>query len=445
MWQHSRTWILIWLAVSLVLAIFGLIVGDGLAAAVVVSLPLILLSILAIRVLEGANNGSNLLTIFLLALTLRWLVSVVVYYTVYSTRPGLLAPDEYYYDWAGMYVADYLHGRVPDPAGEVYTPGIVWLSAAFYYVLGHVPMVPKFINCLGGAWAAVLTALIAMRIYPVVVARRAGMLAAVFPSLVMWSSLNIKDCSTLLGAEIALLAFLHLRERFRLWLVGLFILSLLYIATNRAYEILFIGASVGASFFFTKLRHLLRNLVVFTLLVMALLVIVRQTDADSVPGSSDETTFERVNAARSAYVMDTGSAMNVDLVDASTPSGLAMWLPIGLAAFYFAPIPFTGTSAISLATSPEMLLWYFLLPSLFRGLREAVRSRLRAIAPVMLYVIVSSLGWALVVTNIGTLFRFRAQIMFFPLILIAADQVRRRRLAKPAPVFPRLSVTKGEV
>jgi hypothetical protein len=441
---NSRTWILIWLAASLGLAVFGLIVGEGLTIGIVALLPLVLLSVALVRHFERKNDGTSLLSIFLIALTVRWVVAAIVHFAIYPSRPGLFAPDENYYDWAGMYVADYLHGRVPDPSPDIYTPGVVWIGAACYYVFDHAPMLPKLVNCLGGAWTAVLTALIAARIYPSAVARRAGILAAVFPSLVLWSVLNIKDCSTLLGAEIALLVFLHMRERFRIWLAALFVLSLLYISTNRAYEILFIAGSVGASFFFTSMKHLLRNLLLFSAMAILLLAVARKTDADTIPGSENQTTFERVSAARSSYVMDTGSAINVDLVDTSTPAGLALWLPIGLAAFYLAPVPFTGTSVISIATSPEMLLWYFLLPSLFRGLREALRNRIRAIAPVMLYVLISSIGWSLVVTNVGTLYRYRSQVMFVPLILIAADQVRRRSVVRSA-AFPTLPVpTEGK-
>jgi hypothetical protein len=47
---------------------------------------------------------------------------------------------------------------------------------------------------------------------------------------------------------------------------------------------------------------------------------------------------------------------------------------------------------------------------------------------------ISSVGWSIAVTNVGTIYRHRAQILFVPLILIASDQVRRRaaRMARPA-------------
>ena len=191
--------------------------------------------------------------------------------------------------------------------------------------------------------------------------------------------------------------------------------------------------AITGSFFFTSVRNLWRNLVLFTVLPVFLLLIIKVTNATAVFGGGDtgeETSADRLDTVRNGYADQAGSAINVDMIDTSTPLGMIAWIPIGVSYFYLAPIPFLGTSIISLATSPEMLVWYFLLPSVFRGLSFALRHRLRLIAPIMLYALISTVGWSLVVTNVGTLYRYRSQVLFFALIMAACDHVRRREGAK---------------
>ena len=103
---------------------------------------------------------------------------------------------------------------------------------------------------------------------------------------------------------------------------------------------------------------------------------------------------------REGYAVGTGSAVNVNLVDTSTAAGLLMWVPVGLFYFYLAPIPFTGGSMASLATSPEMLVIYFLVPSIVRGLRTSLRDRFRTTMPLLVFVLASSVGWSMVVTMV---------------------------------------------
>jgi len=164
----------------------------------------------------------------------------------------------------------------------------------------------------------------------------------------------------------------------------------------------------------------------FALVATVVLFVAQQSDATSAIFGGNQTALDRFNELREAY-SDAGSVVRTNLVDTSTPLGLLLWLPIGLAYFFFAPLPFSGSSAISLAATPEMLVWYWLLPSAARGFRIARRNnQLRALSPLLLYAMVSAIGWSIVITNVGSMFRYRGQILFFAIILIAIDQVTRR-------------------
>ena len=418
----------LFLPVAGLLLLVGVAFGEGLSMGVIVGTPLVLASVVLLRSLEGrmpANRRPGLVGIFVTAVILRWIVATGVHLLIYQDRPGLFAPDETYYEWVGEYGAAYLAGRVPPFTAS--TPGISWVMAACYLVFGKGPLLPKLLNGIAGGWCAVLTALIALEMYAAPVARRAGFLVALLPSLVLWGSLNTKDNAALLGAELTLYAFMRLRESFRPTLLLPFAFGCLCILTNRSYEMLFVAFSMAVSMLFLDRRHLLRNLA-FGGFVTAIVVVLLVRQEDSVLAlASDESTIERVLELRVGYAGDQGSAVNLDLVDTSTTAGLVAWLPFGLAYFFLAPIPFVGTSAISLSTSPEMIVWYLALPSLFRGVvRYVRRGNLRIATPVIVYVLASSIGWSMAVTNVGSLYRYRAQVLFLPLIFIAADMVRRQ-------------------
>ena len=429
----------------IVLSAWGLTEPGGLTLSCLVLSPVVVLSIYLCRRIDPRDT-MDLASIFLLGVTLRWVCAALIHILIYPTLPGLFGPDEIWYDDAARYYTEYLHGRVPDPFPGSYAGGVIWLSSAFYFVFGWMPIMPKFMNGILGAWAGVFTALIAERIFSRTVAKRAGYIAAVVPSLVLWSSINTKDTATLFGAALSLIAFLHLREKARPMLWALFFAGLLYTASNRPYEIVFIGFGVMASFALADPKRIVRNVILAAVLGTALMFLFKAVGAFDLSTGSDQSTLDRINMYRVGYAEGTGSAIDYNMIDTSTPAGIAAWTPIGLGYFWLAPFPFSGGSIISLATSPEMIIWYLLLPSMVRGLRLAVQKRTRLVTPVLAYVMVSSVGWAIVITNVGTLYRYRAQVMFLPLICMAADQIRREHAAhlkavaaRPTPA-PRFSL-----
>ncbi len=431
-----RTAIALWLVTTILLAACGLLCA-GLALAVAIGTILVAPSA-AILVRLDRRRGLELAQIFLAAVSLRWAVSSLVNFAVYPSRPVLFAPDEFAYDYSGQLYALFLDGRIPNPwnGGGLAITGVIRMAGSCYWLFGHDIMIPKLVIGVEGGFTAVLAALIAARAFPTSVARRAGYLAAVFPSLVLWSSLLIKDTSSLLGVEIALLSFLHLRERMSLGALLGFALGLIAIAFERPYEIIFIALAVTASFTLRGERRFGRNLILFVALSAALLFVIRSTGAvTQALGENSNSVVDRLAVVRAGYSqVGVGSAVNTQLVDTSSPVGLLLWMPIGLIYFFLAPFPFTGTSIISLATSPEMILLYALLPSVWRSLKVELKQRKRPFMILFFYLLLSSIGWSTAITNVGTIYRYRAQVLFVVLILIAADQVRRRERARPAPV-----------
>jgi hypothetical protein len=444
--QSLSTAAALWILAILVVVVVGEASGDSVMLGVLTLVALAAVSLPALIAMD-ARIGASLPAIFLTALSVRWLVALFVHYGVYPKHPGLFAPDELYYEWSSWFSALYWHGQGPNPDPEGVNGGIRWLGGWIYFVFGRVPILLKLSMGLLGAWSAVLSALIASRIYPVIT-RRVGYLCAVFPSLVLWSSLFIKDAATLFGAELSLCAFVFMRERFRPWLLIAFAAGMIIIAPNRSYEMAFVAAGVVSSFVLSPdRRRFVRNIVLFVLFSTVVLFIMSKLFVN--PIETEGSYLEKMASVRAGYASGTGSAINHEIVDVRTTSGLLMWIPIGLWYFFFAPVPFTGGSIIALATSPEMIAWYCLVPAMYRGFKLTIRQRGRVFMPLLVYMLCSSLGWSMLITNVGTIYRYRSQVQFVILIVIAVDWGRRRAqaahvpLPRHAPPSPRPSTALG--
>jgi hypothetical protein len=422
----SRTALALLLLVSLILVAWGGIAGKGLMLAVLAGWALVLISLPLLGVLDK-NLGADLRTIFLSAVAVRWLVSTMINQLVYPTYPVLFAPDEWTYDNSGWLYALSFRNIVPHPWGGQNPGGIVSWVAATYYVVGHEIMVPKLMNCVLGGWTTVMTAVLAGRAFGKDVAKRAGFLAAFFPSLVLWSSVLMKDTSTLFGAQISLAAFLSLREKINPVAFVAMTFGLFVVGIDRAYEVFFVGLSILASFIIVADRRLMRNLFLFCVFSGIVLYVVRSTSNEMVVTYGDTASMlEQVQNIRIGFSAGTGSAMSTELVDTNSVSGLLLWIPLGLIYFFLAPFPFTGHTIISISTSPEMIGIYALMPAIGRSLRRELKQRRKSFMPLFFYLLVSAIGWSMVITNVGTVYRYRAQVFFVIVILIAADQIHRR-------------------
>jgi hypothetical protein len=412
----------------------GFAAADGGALGASAMITLGVFSSVVIRRVE-ARRSADLTSMFLVALAARYLVAVLVEHVVYSPaaldRPGLFAPDELQYFYEARIYAEHLAGRLPSLDDEI---NVVWSTAPMriagycFYLFGAVNLVPKMLICTFGAWTSVLTALIAEELFPGS-GRRAGWMTALFPSLVLWTSLVLKDGVALLGVEVFLTAFILRVGRTRLsapLVVLLAVPGLGAIAASRAYEMGFLAAAVVGALLIGRGGRFGRNLGLYAVVSLALVLFMQRYIQQPVDFTGDESPLAKLAAIRSGFAEGTGSAIRHDIVDVRSPAGLVAWIPIGLAYFFFAPLPFTGGSIISAATTPEMLVWYAMLPSMWRGLRRASRERSVGFLVLFLFTMSSAIGWSILVTNVGTIYRFRAQIMFVLLILAAYDRCSRR-------------------
>ncbi len=342
------------------------------------------------------------------------------------------------YELIGMAMADGWRGRGPaiDMAeGRPHNYGYFYVSGAVYYVVGNHPMAAAALNALLGTLLVLLAYHQTRMAFHPAVARRTVQLTALFPSLVMWSAIASKDTVVTFLVSLAVYSCMRLKERFSLLaLVGV-VGPLAAVWPVRYYMLYFAGLAVlGAMIVAPGLRAatgFVKQAVTAGALVLVLVVV-------GVAGSAQESTadlsLERVADYRSGMALGADSGF-AKAVDTSTAGGALGFLPVGMVVLLFGPFPWQFTSARSIATLPELLVWWSFVPALWAGLRFAVRWRFDRVSPMVLFAALLTPAYALVAGNVGTAFRMRAQIVIYLLAFVAVGQFLRK--CKRSGIDPR--------
>jgi hypothetical protein len=119
------------------------------------------------------------------------------------------------------------------------------------------------------------------------------------------------------------------------------------------------------------------------------------------------------------------SAYAVD-VEIETPLKAIAYLPKGLGYFLLAPTPWQISNLRQALTFPEMILWYALIPSIWRGVRYALKFHFRPAVILLFLGTTITVAYAMVESNLGTAYRHRAQVLVIYLIFAAIGLVHRK-------------------
>lgn len=495
----------------------GFLIADGdlsvLAAAVACIVGAIALSALVVP--RPAWRGMLQLVAF--ATLLRASVAIVLYDgLVAAGRGGFVTGDDAAYADLSSRLARLLRN---DPAqfdygAESYLLGtFVYLETAIFYLLGPKVLIVELINAAMGGVLVGFVYDIGRRLFnDARVGMIAAVLVAVYPSLVLWSALNLKDSLALLLIALVLwlvivfnssqdwrlvpaaFAPLLLMESLRGYIfVGLALVvpvSVALAANGRLRERLVtnavavglaalllgvhfgeigpampsglvglesqrIGMGIGAKTSFADLP-VVEVEAATTYVVNApsvptspsaggsptpsprVVVVAPGTRLAVLTGSADPSPSPGVVAVRPGDIVVVGGANDraapadqrrplsiapeastVELVLASDSDPIIRtlrYLPRGAAVVLFAPVPWSMTRALDVLPVPEMLLWYLALAS---ALITTVRywRAWRMLAPLVLFVGGTLLILILAEGNVGTMYRHRAMVIPFVIIL----------------------------
>ncbi|HEX4948338.1 MAG TPA: glycosyltransferase family 39 protein [Blastocatellia bacterium] len=385
------------------------------------------------------SDRQFLLRLFFGALALRWLISSAV--TQFGLRP-VISPDATTYDFFGdllLQTLQGLNGARWTPSRQTNGWGMYYYVAAVYYLVGRGMVAIEMINGVLGALTCVLVYKISRFVYPPIrVARLAGILAAVTPSLVLWSSQAIKEAPIMFCLALSAYLGMKICRRFDLLsFVGLLAaLFAMYSLRHYAFVILFVG--IAGALIFTSLKFSLVNGIQGLLLTVVLSITFIYFGADQ---PLNQYTLQRMQRGRAWAARVTGSGYGGE-VDVSDTRAALKFLPIGILYVLFAPFPWMVKTLGQAIAVPETLLWWITFPLLVKGFWHILRRRLLEALPFCIFTTGLTLGYALYQTNAGTVHRQRPQLLIFFVIFVSVGwhlwqearkekAARRRELVMP--------------
>jgi hypothetical protein len=315
--------------------------------------------------------------------------------------------------------------------------GMLYVVAVIYRIVGQNMLATQYVNSVLGAATAPVAYMMSMELFPNKrVARVCAFLTAFFPSLVLWTSQGMKDGPIIFLLAISMLATLKLGNRFSYKYVTVLALSLCGLLSLRFYVFYIIVLSITAAFIMGRRRltaqSFMRQFIILCLVgtVLAYFGVSRYAGQQYESyGNLKQLQLMHLDASRSA---ESGFGQDIDV---STPEGVLTAIPVGMTYLILAPFPWQLTSVRQLITLPEMVVWWASLPLLILGLWFAIKYRIREVAPILIFTTLLTITYSILMGNVGTAYRQRAQLLIFYFIfvgigLVLLKEKREERLRK---------------
>jgi hypothetical protein len=307
--------------------------------------------------------------------------------------------------------------------------------------LGGNRLLPRLWNCVVGSLTCIVCYALARRLGAGWSARLSAVLAAFFPSLLLWSSLNLKDADVgllavaglLLGIQPQAPRLKYVAEIAAASLIGGVLLSLrVYaaaaLATSLAVALVTcsgLGRWVGAR------AHpwLLVGAPIAGLIAMVLFRF--PSVGESIFRSAG---LEQLAHLRRGFAVGAASAITPN-PGIGTLVGALKFLPRGLVDFLLRPYPWEPGSTVAALTRPETVIYYVLLVPAGLGILLALRRTASLALPLVTFLVVEAVGYGLVISNLGTIYRERAPalLVMFIFVGVAFEELRRLTQGEPGP------------
>src|SRR5205085_9640018 len=217
--------------------------------------------------------------------------------------------------------------------------GMIYLVAAIYAAVGRNMLAVQFFSAVIGAATAPVIFLCARHIFQNLrVAKLAAICVAFYPSLVLWSSQELKDGPIVFLLAASMLATLKLGERFSAKYLVALMLAMFALITLRFYVFYMVAAAVGGAFVIgmrpLTSQSLARQFVIIVAWGLGLTYLgVLRTAGTQLETFSDLSVVQR---SRADLAQSAKSGFGKD-VDVSTAEGALSAIPIGITYLLFAP------------------------------------------------------------------------------------------------------------
>jgi 4-amino-4-deoxy-L-arabinose transferase-like glycosyltransferase len=388
-----------------------------------------------IRSLSPENRF--LITIYFGTFLVRLVVSAAIYYSGYIS---FFAGDSWTYDffgyalsqaWAGeMQYTKWLMSHVGQPGQN----GMYYWVAALYTVFWRSEFLAAMLQSVITSSVPVLTYKITRLVFESTqAARYAALLTAFLPSMIIWSSLLLKD--PLVAFLVCLTVYCTLKVQIELklrYLVPGFA-ALLLVFPLRGYVFYFLLLAVIGTLLISKFGRrasfgmFLARIGAMAAIMVALFALDFERIAQQQINANLLNTVQR---SRADLAQSAQSGFD-PRADVSQLSGALAYLPKGIVYLLFSPFPWQVGRPRMMLAFPETLLWYCLCPFCIVGMTYAVRRHLRNALIIFLFVVQLTCFYGIFIGNVGTAHRQRTQVFVFYMIFtsVGIARWRNRKLA----------------
>lgn len=342
------------------------------------------------------------------------------------------------YHRGAISLVEHWAGEAPSPSLPGGKEGFYYLLGALYWMFGPHRVAGLVLNATLAAALVPLMSDLTYRQFGRDAAKYATPLVVLLPGLFLWTSQLLKEAAILFLIAVAAYCAVLITERVALTpLIGMSA-SLALLFTFRGPVALVVTGGLLAGIIFGS-RQLLGGVGTgLTATTLVLLIVVTLGVGLSGYESALESDLSRANIVRQDLAR-AGSGIRPD-VDISTPRKALSYLPVGLVDLFLGPFPWQLRSGLQVFSLADVIVWWTLLPSLWRGLQVARRRRggRRSLA-LLLPAIILSVELALVIGNFGTIVRERTQVVILLLPFIALGLAARagaRARVEPAALVP---------
>jgi len=386
--------------------------------------------------------------LFLCALGVRFAASVVVY--VFGLVKVL--GDEDSSGWISGLALSEGWGRrqfdllsLPEiwvGAYEKQHQGFQYLSGVFFFITGASARMPlAAMNCFYGALTVILIYRTAIGLFSRWTAVRVGWVACFFPSLIIWSAQTLKEPVIIFLEALALYACVNLKlSGFSVKYVLLCAAAIVLLPPFRFYAAYLVGAIAVMALMIPQIGARIGkggSSFKTALAALAIATLVAPLAVSSGYLARNEAAFERYAQVKEIATFKrnvaTGYGSGVESkYDLYSPTELAMAIGVGWANLLLAPFPWqlSGGSLRMLLTIPELAVWWWLVfAGLIPGLWHVCKTRLADAQPMLFFVLGLGMLYSLMFGNVGLIFRQRAQLLPW-LLIIAVVGMERRAVRK---------------
>jgi hypothetical protein len=357
------------------------------------------------------------------------LLGLVISYGGAFIQKYLGAPDANAYHVNAVLLVRHWTDAFPTPDLPAGKEGFYYLLAALYRVLGPHRVAGLAVNALLSAALVPLMYDTTRRLFGSEAARYAPPLIVLVPNLLIFSSQLLKEAAILFLIAVIINCTTRLSERFSV--VSLVILGsgVCLLLTFRAWVALVLLAGVLGSVGFAR-RDFIAGFGAGVSAVVVVAAVLAFGLGYSGYRTASKANLREAQAVRESTSVGVGSGFDAE-ADVSNPVAALSYLPRGLLAFMLGPFPWQIGRATQLAVVPDLLVWWFLLPSLWRGVRQGGSLVGRRILVVVLPAFAVSSLLALSVGNFGTVVRERAQPLLILVPVVALGWAVRARREPP--------------